>query len=71
MIRCPHSRGGEPESGEALATLRTLSPTRVGVNRFVREAGAGRICCPHSRGGEPDSWDNLYTVVELSPLAWG
>ena len=71
LVRCPHTRGGEPGCRHQACGLVEVVPTPVGVNRDCRTQRGREFRCPHTRGGEPIVATTQRTSVELSPHPWG
>ena len=71
MVRCPHTRGGEPLHRRQAGRDTKVVPTHVGVNRRLIESGATLPRCPHTRGGEPCVGFKLHREIVVVPTHVG
>jgi len=62
---------GVNHGGRPRASMNTVVPTHVGVNRHHDDLSRADQCRPHTRGGEPLIYTGIFDAVESSPHTWG
>ena len=70
-ICIPHTRGDEPYVDWIKGGADLVFPTRVGMNRPVRNSITTLPRIPHTRGDEPIGFAQWNSAQKYSPHAWG